>query len=142
MFLAQKNPQIDLKADKTTARQARQLAKKNMVIVEGRVQFYFLPESIKMFIKTNVDEAVKRIWKDLKNKKRNKTRNEANVKNINELKKQILVRKKSELARYKKYYNLNHYLAKHYDFILDTSHINAQQAIAKTNDYLQKTLNK
>ena len=34
-----------------------------------------------------MDEATKRIWKDLKNENKNKTRNEASVKNIKELKK-------------------------------------------------------
>lgn len=136
--LAQSDPQIDIKADEETAKQARRLAKKYSVVVEGRVQFHFLPESTKIFIKANVAEAAKRIWKDLKDAQKNKERNEAKVKNIGELKKQILIRKKSELLRYKKYYHLNHYLLKHYDFVLDTSHITAQQAIEKTLVFLDK----
>lgn len=137
-YLAQSDPSIDIKADKETAKRARHLAKKYPAVVEGRVQFHFLPESTKIFIKANVTEAAKRIWKDLKNAKKNKERNEAKVKNIGELKKQILIRKKSELLRYKKYYHLNHYLLKHYDFVLDTSHITAQQAIEKTLAFLDK----
>ncbi len=140
--LAQTDPKIDIKADKETAKNARQLAKRYPVVVEGRVQFHFLPESIKLFIKANLEQAAKRIWKDLNNSAKNKKRNEAKVKNISELKKQILIRKKSELIRYKKYYHLNHCQTKHYDFVLDTSHINAKQAIDKTWVYLQKTLNK
>ncbi len=136
--LAQSDPSIDIKADQLTAKRARLLAKKYPVIVEGRVQFYFLPESSKLFIKCNVTEAAKRIWKDLQDEQKNKERNEAKVKNIAGLQKEIVIRKKSELLRYKKYYKLNHYLPKHYDFILDTSHITAEQAIEKTLLFLSK----
>ena len=136
--LAQSDPTIDRQADQITAKRARLLAKKTPVVVEGRIQFYFLPESTKIFIKSNVTEAAKRIWGDLKDAEKNKKRNEAKVKNIDELKKEIIIRKKSELLRYKKYYGLNHYLAKHYDFILDTSHITAKEAIKKTLHFLDK----
>jgi cytidylate kinase len=136
--LAQSDPNIDIQADQNTAKKARRLAKKYPVVVEGRVQFYFLPESTKLFIKANASESAKRIWQDLQDAKKNKQRNEAKVKNIDDLKKEIIIRKKSELLRYKKYYKLNHYLPKHYDFILDTSHINAEQAISKTLDFLKK----
>jgi cytidylate kinase len=138
--LAQSDPNIDIKADQETAKKARRLAKKYPVVVEGRVQFYFLPESTKIFIKCNITESAKRIWKDLQDEKKSKQRNEAKVRNITDLKKEILIRKKSELLRYKKYYNLNHYLAKNYDFILDTSDIDAQKAIAKTITFLKKPL--
>lgn len=137
-YLAQSDPNIDIKADQETAKKARRLAKKYPVIVEGRVQFYFLPESTKIFIKCALAESAKRIWKDLLDEKKNKQRNEAQVKNITDLKKEIQIRKKSELLRYKKYYNLNHYLAKNYDFILDTSSITAQEAIDKTLNFLKK----
>lgn len=138
--LAQSDPSIDIKADQETAKKARRLAKKSIVIVEGRVQYHFLPESIKIFIKTNLNEAAKRIWKDLKDEEKNRQRNEAKVKNIQELKKQIQLRKKSELLRYKKYYKLNHYQSKNYDFVLDSSKIDAQTAIARTMNFLKKRL--
>ena len=135
---ALKHPETDVDIDKAAAEQARSLAQNNLVVIEGRTQFYFLPESTKLFIKANVTESAKRIWKDLQDEKKNKQRNEATVKNIGELKKEIVTRKKSELLRYKKYYKLNHYLPKHYDFILDTSDITAEQAIAKTFNFLKK----
>ena len=46
-----------------------------------------------------------------------------------------------KLMLYKKYYNLNHYLAKNYDFILDTTSITAQEAIDKTLHFLKKPQN-
>lgn len=140
--LAENDPSIDIKADKETARRANLLAKKWPVVVEGRVQYHFLPKSIKIFIKASLEQGAKRIWKDLNNEEKNKQRNEAKVKNIAELKQQMRRRKKSELMRYKKYYHLNHLQTKNYDFVLDTSKISAHQAINKTWIYLQKTLNK
>src|SRR3989344_9207948 len=77
---AKTHPETDVDVDKKAANLARELEKKGkIVIVEGRMQFYFLPESVKVFIKVNVEEAAKRIWKDLQQKKTKQARNEGEI---------------------------------------------------------------
>jgi thymidylate kinase len=53
--------------------------------VEGRTQFNFLPESIKIYIDVEINEAAKRIFNDLK--ANSAKRNEGNLRTLEEVKK-------------------------------------------------------
>jgi cytidylate kinase len=132
------HPETDIDVDKAAAKKARSLAKKKTVIVEGRVMFYFLPESFKIFIKVDITEAAKRIWPDLQNKKLSKARNEAKITSLAELKKSLKARMANDKIRYKKYYNLNFTKTSNYDLIIDTTKITAIQATTKILKALPK----
>ena len=126
------HPETDVDVDKMVAKQARQLAQNSPVIVEGRVQFYFLPESLKVYITVSIAEGAKRIWNSLKSQKDKKERNEGEFESIGEVEKSIKQRINNDKKRYKKYYNLDHTQKSHYDLIIDTTNLNKQQAIKKT----------
>jgi cytidylate kinase len=134
------NPKIDVEVDERVAAQARKLIKKTNVIVEGRTQFHFLPESIKIYIKVSPREGAKRIWLSLQKPGNKKERNEAHVHSLAALLKKNLARKANDLKLYKKYYNLNYTKESQYDFVLDTTHINAQQATTKTAVFIKNYL--
>lgn len=137
---ALKHPDTDVDVDKKAARQARLMAKKNIVICEGRVQFYFLPESLKIYIKVSLDEGARRIWKDLQNAKTKQQRNEDQVGSLTELKKSLRHRQLNDVKRYRKYYGFDHRLSKNYDVIIDTTHLTKTQAIAKVYNAVKKTI--
>jgi len=60
---------IDTEVDYRVRDRARELAQKGKnVLVEGRVQFYHLPESVKIFVKVDEREGARRIWNDLQDK--------------------------------------------------------------------------
>lgn len=134
------HPETDINVDKNAAAQARKLAEKNIVIVEGRTQFYFIPESIKLYIKVDPQEGAKRIWQDIQIEINKNQRNEGKFNSLAEVEKYQKVRQSNDLARYQKYYQLDHTDEKHYDFILDTTHINAQEATDKALEYLNTKL--
>ncbi|MDP2812235.1 MAG: AAA family ATPase [bacterium] len=133
------NPQADIDMDKKIAKEARQLVKKSIVIVEGRVQFLFLPESVKIFIKANPEEAAKRVWQEIQNPKNKKERNEANITSLAELKTNQKERASNDIIRYKKIYHIDYTNESQYDFILDTSNISAEEATRKVTDFIDKT---
>ncbi|MFA5126771.1 MAG: (d)CMP kinase [Patescibacteria group bacterium] len=136
------HPETDVDVDKAAAKQARDLAVNNIVIAEGRTQFYFIPESIKIYIKVDPREGARRIWQDLQNEQNKKQRNEGQFSNLEEVEAYQKTRQANDLARYKKYYNLDHTDEKQYDFVIDTTHISAQEAAEKILNFIQKTLNK
>lgn len=125
------HPETDVDIDQKIANEAREAARTNRVIVEGRTQFHFLPESYKIFIKVNLDEGAKRIWQQIQNEVALKKRNEAKAKSLAELKKSIKDRIANDKKRYKKYYNLNHTDESHYDLVVDTTKITALQAASQ-----------
>lgn len=136
------HPETDVDVDKKAAENARELAQKFLVVVEGRTQFYFLPESIKLYIKVDLEEGAKRIWKAMQEDEVKKQRNEANVNSFEELLAKTKRREQNDKERYKKYYNLNTTDESHYDFVLDTSHIGIAESIEKVANFIENKLQK
>ena len=132
------HPETDVDIDQKIAIQAREAAKKGIVIVEGRTQFHFIPESFKIFIKVTVEEGSRRIWKQMQNAEDKKQRNEGEVKDINALIADIKKRIDNDKKRYKKYYNLDHTDETHYDLVVDTTKLTAEAATAKIRSALPK----
>ena len=128
---AEKHPETDIDIDKKVASQARQLAKKYPVIVEGRTQFHFIPKSFKLYIKVSLAEGAKRIWRQMQSQKAKTARNEGSINSLAQLKKSINQRIASDKKRYQKYYGIDHTKKSNYDFVIDTTHITASQATKK-----------
>ena len=60
---ALKHPETDVDVDRKAAAEARKLERAGyIVVVEGRMQWRFLPKSIKIFMDVDLDEAAGRIW--------------------------------------------------------------------------------
>lgn len=101
---------------------------KDNIIIEGRLSFHFIPNSIKIFLTVDPTVGATRIFKT-------KRKDEEQTKTIEELKKQIQQRIESDKIRYQKYYQINSYDTKHYDQIIDTTNISIKQA---TEQILEK----
>ncbi|HIG92591.1 TPA: AAA family ATPase [Candidatus Woesearchaeota archaeon] len=138
---AKTHPETDVDVDKEAAVRAR-LAdkKKKVVIVEGRTQYHFLPESIKIYIKVDLEEGARRIWKDLQQAQTQQERNEGKISSFEEMKAGIHEREEGDAQRYKKYYRLDHRLESQYDLVIDTTAITAVQAADRVLAYLEKKL--
>ena len=136
------HPETDVNVDKMAAAKARELEQKGaIVIVEGRTQFHFLPESVKIYIKVNPEEGAKRIWKDLQNKTIQEKRNEGSISSFEAMKKRIYEREEEDAARYKKYYNIDHRDESQYDLIIDTTFITPEQAVEKIISFITSRKN-
>lgn len=136
---AKKHPEIDREVDQKTCDQARALVKKGKdVIVEGRVQFYFLPESLKIYMKVDVEEAARRIWNDLQDQERRGIRNEESVSSAAKVKEKILKREKDDAKRYKRLYGIDHRDEPQYDLIIDTTRISAERAAEKILKFIKE----
>lgn len=134
---ARTHAETDVDIDKKAAAKARELEKTaEMVIVEGRTQFHFLPESIKIYIKVSLAEGAKRIWKDLQNKQTQQERNEGKINSIEQMKQQIVKREEEDAYRYNKYYHLDVRDEAHYDLVLDTTNISAEEAAEKVKKFI------
>ncbi|MEK6939665.1 MAG: (d)CMP kinase [Nanoarchaeota archaeon] len=131
------HPETDVDVDKKAAATARELEKKGkIVIVEGRTQFHFLPESVKIFMKVNPEEGAKRIWKDLQNKATQEKRNEGNIPSFEAMKKRIYEREEEDAARYKKYYKIDHRDESPYDLVIDTTKLTPTETVEKIISFI------
>jgi len=121
--IAEKDRSID---DEIDARQKKLGKKENNLIFEGRLGYHFIPDSIKIYLKTNTEEAAKRILKSMQQENEERKK-EGLQKNINEIIKSLNRRRKSEKKRYLELYNLDYEDETNYHIIIDTSNIDAEQ---------------
>lgn len=108
------NPDIDLMIENN----AVEFSKKNdKVIFDGRMAFYSIPESFKIFLKVDIDTAATRVYTDLTRKK------SEDYLNIEETKSSIILRSELEKERFIKLYNIDKFDLKNYDYVLDTTNL-------------------
>jgi len=137
--LCKDDPAIDKEIDRKTAEEAHEfIAQGKGVIVEGRVQFHFLPESIKIFIKVDPQEGAKRIFKDLQHQELAAARNEKVPDTLEEMQELVASRDAQDAARYIKFYGIDHRDTSQFDFVVDSTVPTAKEVAEIVLDYLDE----
>lgn len=93
-------------------------------VAEGRLAFYFIPDSIKVFLTVDPRLSAERIWK-------NPRPDEIKRESVEDEMKAISERVESDKKRYQKYYGVNPYDLKKFDVAVDTSQLDANQVLQK-----------
>ena len=106
------HPEIDIKIENS----AKDYAKDNdNFIIDARLGWYAVPESFKVYLKVDIDEAAKRAYLD-------ETRKDLeNFSSIDSHKKALIERFKKENERYFKLYGVKKDDMSNYDLIIDTT---------------------
>jgi CMP/dCMP kinase len=95
--------------------------KKDNFVIDGRLSFYFIPDSFKIYLDADEKIRAERIFKD-KRKTEQFLSYEESLKKLRE-------RQKSDERRYKKYYGINPFEKRLYDLVIDTSKISVDEVI-------------
>jgi CMP/dCMP kinase len=125
--LAKKDKRIDKRIDNY---QRKLGIKEDDFILEGRLGFHFIPKSIKVCLRVQLEESAKRIMKD--------NRSDEKFKNLNEAIGSIKLRRKSEKERYEELYKVDIDKDKNYDLVIDTTIIPATKVAQKIIKYVKK----
>ena len=135
---AKTHSETDIDVDKAAAKKARELEKIGRIVIdEGYPQSHFVPESIKIFIKVDPTEGAKRIWKDLQKKETKDARNEGDITSFEQMRKRVLERMSEDAARYKMYYRIDYLDESHYDYVIDSTNIKAEEAAEKIIEFIR-----
>lgn len=110
------HPEIDDEIDNTVTQLQE---KEESLIFDSRLAWHFAPKTFKIFLTVDPDEAAKRIFND--------KRKSENYQSIHEAKEKILARRKSELVRFKGYYNIDYSDLKNYDCVVDTTNVKPEE---------------
>jgi len=117
--LAEKDRSIDEEIDKRTVEFGK---KKDNFVMDSRLAWHFIPDSVKIFLTVSIEEAARRIFNDFRpEEKENAT--------IEEVKENIETREKSEQLRYKQYYNIDYADSKNYDIVVDTTKLTPKEVV-------------
>jgi len=125
--LAEKDKTIDEKLDQ---RQIELGKSEDNFIIDARLGWHFIPNSIKVFLDVDLDTGAQRIFNDLREtEKENKT--------LEDTKKGIVRRMESETLRYKTYYGINCYDLNNYDLVVDTTNLNIEEVVDKIVEFVK-----
>jgi len=100
-------------------------------VIEGRLSFHFVPNSIKFYLVCDLGVAAERIYK-------NQRSTEKPYKSIEDAKKEIEERIKQDNQRYFKRYGLRPYHASHYDYVIDTTNISIEEVVQEILEKIKK----
>jgi cytidylate kinase len=99
-------------------------------VVDGRTSWYFIPQSIKIHLDADVDIRAKREIENSKLSEKFQT--------IEDAKKGVIERDKSDVLRYMKYYDLDVWERSNFDLIIDTTELSVEQTVNKIIKYLKE----
>ncbi|MEM3370913.1 MAG: cytidylate kinase family protein [Candidatus Woesearchaeota archaeon] len=106
-------------------------SKEDNFVIDGRLSFFFIPNSVKVFLDVSDEEAARRIMKD--------KRTAEEFKSFKEALKGIRRRNESDALRYKKYYGVNVYDKKNFDLVINTDKIPAEEVADRIIRFLKKS---
>lgn len=108
----EKNPEIDIEIENS----AKEYAKTNdNFIIDARLGWYAVPESFKVYLKVDINEAARRAYNDEKRK------DLESFSSVEEHKKALIERTNSENTRYLNLYNVDRTDMNNYDLVIDTT---------------------
>ena len=116
--------------DKEVDEYQRELGKKeDNFVIDGRLSFHFIPHSFKIFITADLNTRTERVYKD-------ESRHE-NLKGLEDAKKALVERNKSDLMRYQKYYGIDIEKEK-YDLVIDNLNKPPERVVDEIIRFLEK----
>jgi cytidylate kinase len=129
--LAASKKEFDLQADEVQRKLGQ--AEKNLV-VESRLGFHFIPNSIKIFLTANDEVRAKRTMEP--------GRSQENHRTLDEAWKKLAERDECDRGRYVKLYGVDPFNEDNYDFVLDTSGNTVEQSAKVVLDFVMKRMKK
>ena len=113
------HPEIDEQIEKSASLYAKD---HDNFIIDARLGWYAVPESYKVYLKVDIDEAAKRAFNDAKRK------DVENFSSIEEHKKALIERFNLENERYFKLYGVHKEDMSNYDLVVDTTDKTPEEA--------------
>ncbi len=113
---AKKDRAIDDEIDRRTKELGE---KEDNFVIDGRVAWHFIPNSIKIFVKVDLEKAAERVFRDTKAGKGERTGEEHA--SIEETVQNMRKRMQMNKERYMKLYGIDYLDESNYDIIVDTT---------------------
>lgn len=121
--IAKTDPSIDHEMDEIVKQTGKE---HDHMVIDGRLAFHFIPESFKVYLDLPLEVSAERIF----NAKQNDRKEEMGA-SVEETLKNLRARFASEQARYENLYGIDPRDPKHFDIVIDTSAIPAEDVAKK-----------
>ncbi len=136
--LEAKDDKIDKEVD---AYQTKLSEQEDNFIIDGWISFHFIPKAIKIFLDCDENIGAKRIFSDTTKGKRDES--ERKTESFEHAKEVLIERMKVNRERWVRYYgkSADFMDMDNYDFVIDTSNIDAANAINQIINFINKSKN-
>lgn len=104
--------------------------KEDNFVIDSRLGFHFIPNSVKILLSVSEQEAARRIFSQLRDEKENTS--------LEQTLKSIRIRKASECKRYSEYYGLDCYDKRNYNLVIDTAPLSVEQVVERVAEFVKK----
>lgn len=102
-------------------------------IMEGRLSYHFIPQSVKIFLYVDPKVAAHRIYHD----KSDGRINQQKVTSVHEQERLTIERNESDIRRYRKHYGIEDFTdKKNFDLYVDTSNLSVDQVVDRIMSYV------
>lgn len=133
--------EFDAFTDQEVDRHQQELAEKeDNFIIEGRTSWYFIPQSLKIYLEVSEAEGARRVFGHLQQK--NNRNEDNNLSSVEAVRISIAKRLKSDNLRYLRYYGIDVHNPENYDLYLDTSSLNEKEAFDDVYSFVKERLDK
>lgn len=105
-------------------------------IIDGRLSWYFIPNSFKIFLDVNPNVGAQRIYDASKKGERD---DEKAYESVEEVKQFIADRVASDISRYQKYYEVDFLDRSNYNLVLDTTNLTIEEKARIILDKIPKS---
>jgi len=99
-------------------------------VIDGRTCFHFIPQSVKIYLYAKPAVRAQRVFADERKTER--------FKSLEEVRKALAERERSDERRYRKYYNLDVHDRKNFDLFIDTTNIPVEEVVGRIMEFLEK----
>jgi len=130
-FLAT-NPETEKEIDNYMINLPRE---ENSFVIEGRVAWHLIPQSIKIYLQVDSKIAAQRIFQAM-SEKNNRGNEDSSLDTLENIEKSILRRRAKDSERYLALYNIYQDDEKNYDLIVDTTNLSIPEVLEKILTYI------
>jgi cytidylate kinase len=128
---------VDKMIDDTTTKIGKE---RDNVVFDSRLAWNFAPESFKIFVITDIDEASRRVYGD------SQRANSESYNSMDSCKKALIHRQKLETVRYKEIYDIDYYDMSNYNLVIESTSAApreiAEEILARLEDYKENKFEK
>jgi len=125
--MAENDESIDKALDERQEKLGRE---EDDFIIDARLAYHFIPDSIKIFLDVDPKVGAERVFRQ--------HRKDEKAAAAAELQKEIKRRQDFEIKRYKKYYGIDHLDKKNYDLWIDTSRMTPERIVGEIIKFARK----
>ena len=104
--------------------------KEGNFVIDGRMCFFFIPHSFKVYLHAELETRAKRVFRD--------ERKAESFHSIKDAERALVERDRSDKLRYKKYYRLDISKMRHYDLVIDTTNLTKSGILERIVEALKK----